>query len=127
MDEEDFYFSPIVKPDLRTLRLIVRAAMIEQKRWRRTKDDVGQQRSVLRWARQFYRAFGCGKKTIEQEVPQAHADHQGDSVSPAEAKALYDRERQLTGVRERASVKVGRLFRRIHATGSPRWVPTFPK
>lgn len=109
--------NPIVVPDLRTLRIIVRGAIAEHRTRQAQGRSTNEQNKILRWAIQFYRAFGASKEMIELEIQQPLVDNKTDGLSMQEAKALYDEHRRTMGHRERRKVDVSKTFARVGMIG----------
>lgn len=106
----------LVRPDLRTLRIIVQGALAERRVCEDEGMDTFTQRQVLQWATQFYRQFGTSTEIIQQEI-QLPVE---EPVSDVEEQRTRD-ERKMriavaaAGARERA---VGHVYQQFH-----RWRP----
>jgi hypothetical protein len=105
--------NPVVTPNLRTLRFIVRAALNERRTRQARDQDTSEQQEILEWSKQFFRAFGIRGKAIQQEV-QIFTDE--DEVSEyarpslAEEKRLYDQARRKQRLWEPRPVNVSPFF-----------------
>ena len=83
--------TPLVHPNLQTLRLIVRGALTERRARQSTGDPTHIQQAILDWSVQFYRAFGVRGLTIQQEVQTPVEVEPRPSL--LEEKRLYDKSR----------------------------------
>lgn len=90
--------SPIVRPDLRTLQTIVRAALIPHITSKREDSQISNPRPILRWARQFYEALGSSNEQFEQGLPPEFVGN-GDDGALKENRALPDAPRAGTRYR----------------------------
>ena len=105
--------NPVVRPSLRTLRLIVRGALNELRTRQASEQDSSEQQEILNWSKQFFRAFGMRGQAIQQEI-QSFSDlddqSEGGSPSLAEEKRLYDETRRRRRLREPRVVNVSPKF-----------------
>jgi hypothetical protein len=105
--------NPVVEPNLRTLRFIVRGALNERRIRHALGLDTSEQQEILAWSKQFFRAFGIRGKAIQEEI-QSFMDEDeqiGDArLDLAEEKRLYDETRRKVGMRERHHVDVSWKF-----------------
>jgi len=105
--------NPVVKPNLRTLRFIVRGALNERRIRQTLGQDTSEQQEILAWSKQFFRAFGIRGKAIQEEI-QSFMDEDEQSedtrLSLAEEKRLYDETKRKVGMREQRHVNVSRKF-----------------
>jgi hypothetical protein len=105
--------NPVVKPNLRTLRFIVRGALNERRIRQTLGQDTSEQQEILAWSKQFFRAFGIRGKAIQEEI-QSFMDEDEQSedarLSLAEEKRLYDEMKRKVGMREQRRVNVSRKF-----------------
>jgi hypothetical protein len=107
--------NPIVTPNLRTLRCIVRGALNERRSRQALDKDTSEQQEILTWSKQFFRAFGISGKAIRQEI---HLSSDDDDISEharpslAEEKRLYDEARRKLRLREPRPVNVSTNFLR---------------
>ena len=83
--------TPLVHPNLQTLRIIVRGALTERRARQSTGDPTHIQQAILDWSVQFYRAFGLRGLTIQQEI-QTQVEVE-PRLSLLEEKRLYDKSR----------------------------------
>jgi hypothetical protein len=105
--------NPVVKPNLRTLRFIVRGALNERRTRQALEQDTSEQQEILAWSKQFFRAFGIRGKAIQEEIQSfMDEDEQSEDARPslAEEKRLYDETKRKVGIRERRHVNVSRKF-----------------
>jgi hypothetical protein len=105
--------NPVVKPNLRTLRFIVRGALNERRIRQALEQDTSEQQEILAWSKQFFRAFGIRGKAIQEEIQSfMDEDEQSEDARPslAEEKRLYDETKRKVGIRERRHVNVSRKF-----------------
>jgi hypothetical protein len=106
--------NPVITPNLRTLRFLVRSALNERKIGQALGHDTSEQQEILEWSKQFFRAFGIRGKAIQQEIQSLGSDE--DEVpehlrpSLAEEKRLYDRARRRLGLSEPRPVNVSPMF-----------------
>jgi hypothetical protein len=105
--------NPVVKPNLRTLRFIVRGALNERRIRQAMGQDTSEQQEILAWSKQFFRAFGIRGKAIQEEIQSfMDEDEQSEDVRPslAEEKRLYDETKRKVGMREQRHVNVSWKF-----------------
>jgi hypothetical protein len=105
--------NPVVRPNLRTLRFIVRGALNERRIRQALEQDTSEQQEILAWSKQFFRAFGIRGKAIQEEIQSfMDEDEQSEDARPslAEEKRLYDKAKREVGIRERRHVNISRKF-----------------
>lgn len=107
--------NPVVVPNLRTLRLIVRGAIDERRHREHNGEKSTEQQGILDWSKQFFRAFGLRENAIAQEIQQRplHGEEAVDAAKPslAEEKRMYDELRKRLQLRELRPVDAVRAFR----------------
>jgi hypothetical protein len=103
---------PIVRPDLRTLRIIVQAALVERRALQEEGLDVSSQLEVLLWAAQFYKQLGTSRQGIEQEVRLAITDTAGKS-EPQNNWAQRKVRLEVAAADARTS-KIGHVYKQFH-------------
>ena len=109
------FLNPVVVPNLRTLRLIVRGALAERQARERQRLDTSEQRSVLRWSRQFFRALGLKPNSIEQEIQQQLLEGEDGQDNIANEKKAYEQRRRFKE-RERRTVGFRKTFREYRSS-----------
>ena len=105
--------NPVVRPSLRTLRLIVRGALNERRTRQALEQDSSDQQEILNWSKQFFRAFGMRGQAIQEEVQSlSDLDDQSEGGRPslAEEKRLYNEARRRLRLREPRVVNVSPKF-----------------
>lgn len=105
--------NPVVVPNLRTLRFLVRGALNERRTRQSRGEDTSQQDEILKWSKPFFRAFGIRGKAIQEEV-QIFTDEEdvSEHIRPslAEERRLYNVERRKSRLREPSPVDISPFF-----------------
>lgn len=103
-------FNPIVIPNLQTLHIIVRRALVEKAKLRGAmKDREGELYHILRWAEHYYKAFNVSRRDIEAET-QLPASLRDKDVSLTNLRSLYSRDRKKLDIAERGRLKISGQF-----------------
>ena len=102
--------SPVVRPDIRTLRTIVRAHLAEMRNEAFQKPRALDTQPIMQWAWQFYVAFGVPRDAIAQELKYKAVDGDYQELSIQEAKAVYDNARRNMGVHGKDPVSISKQF-----------------
>ena len=105
------YINPVVVPDLRTLRIIVRGAVAERRKRQAHRQDTSEQDEVLEWSKQFYRAFGLRGRMVQQEIQQKVEDDWDRKGNMDDEKQAYEtNQRILTSSGETVAARISRKF-----------------
>jgi hypothetical protein len=105
--------NPVVTPNLRTLRFLVRGALNERRIRQSRGEDTSTQDEILKWSKPFFRAFGIHGKAIQEEVQIFTEERDvSEHTKPnlAEEKRLYNAERRKSRLRESSPVDISRFF-----------------
>jgi hypothetical protein len=105
--------NPVVTPNLRTLRFLVRGALHERRIRQSRGEDTSMQNEILEWSKPFFRAFGIRGKALQDEVQIFTEEGDGsEDIKPnlAEEKGFYHAERRKSRLRESPPVDISRFF-----------------
>jgi hypothetical protein len=115
VDETEVFENPeprsLVRPDLRTLRIIVRGALAERRALFFKGGDSTSQTEVLEWAILMYQLLGTKNKDIEQEIQQAIDENANKIQQQMMQKTNKDRLAAYLR-RKRAEEQICKPFRR---------------
>jgi hypothetical protein len=105
--------NPVVIPNLRTLRFLVRGALHERRVRQSRGEDTSVQNEILEWSKPFFRAFGIRGKAMQKEVQIFTEKGNGsEDTKPnlAEEKRFYHAERGKSRLGESSPVDISRFF-----------------
>ena len=103
----------LVKPDLRTLRIVVQGALAERRANKEEGLDPSPQTKVLQWAAQFYRQFGISTAIIQQEIQLPIVDPMGDFE---QQRTWNERKRRRQAAPVAADSHVGHAYKQFHSS-----------
>jgi hypothetical protein len=103
----------LVKPDLRTLRIVVQGALAERRARKEGGLDTAPQTEVLQWAAQYYRLFGTSTAIIQQEIQLPIVDPMGD---PEQQRTWNERKRRRQAAAVTADSHVGHAYKQFHSS-----------
>lgn len=102
----------LVRPDLRTLRIVVQAALSERRILEVEGLDTTSQLEVLQWAAQFYRQLGTSSKAIEQEIRLDVTDPESE-LEQQRIRAERRRRLEVAAVDARSG-NTGYVYKQFH-------------